>query len=224
MCLKHVRSPDNPTEIRRCGFPRNSASATQSEFRRSVPARSWHMETTVTRQQPTIMETTILICIHLPEYGIRQATTTLWTSYKIVTVDPQKFGITEIRRCRNSGVSDVKSANAACGESIIDTYVTKIESEILYIRNNLSVVFACYKTVWVSHGASPNNSVVRLRLTFQNYTCYQVNYPLWRHRCYPNCTLWRHINASQLDHALSTWTQCLFTSTRKQPPRGLDIL
>ena len=111
------------------------------------------------------METTILICIHLPEYGIRQATTTLWTSYKIVTVDPQKFGITEIRRCRNSGVNDVKSANAACGESTIDTYVTKIESEILYIRNNLSVVFACYKTVWVSHGASPNNSVVRLRLT-----------------------------------------------------------
>ena len=110
------------------------------------------------------METSILICIHLPEYGIRQATTTLWTSYKIFTVDPQKFGITEIRRCRNSGVSDVKSANAACGESTIDTYVTKIESEILYIRNNLSVVFACYKTVWVSHGASPNNSVVWLRL------------------------------------------------------------
>ena len=59
----------------------------------------------------------------------------------------------------------MKSANAACGESIIDTYVTKIESESLYIRNNLSVVFACHKTVCVSHGASPNNSVVRIRLT-----------------------------------------------------------
>ena len=51
--------------------------------------------------------------------------------------------------------------------------------------------------------------------TFQNYTCYQVNYPLWRHRCYPNCMLWRHINASQLDHALSTWTQCLFYINEK---------
>ena len=145
--------------------PSQNFGAVTAEILRSVPARSWHMETTVTRQQPTIMETTILICIHLPEYGIRQATTTLWTSYKIVTVDPQKFGITEIRRCRNSGVSDVKSANAACSESTIDTYVTKIESEILYIRNNLLVVFACHKIVWVSHGTRPNYSAVRLRLT-----------------------------------------------------------
>ena len=173
MSWKHVRSPDNPTEIRRCGFspeilrprPSQNFGAVTAEILRSVPARSWHMETTVTRQQPTIMETTILICIHLPEYGIRQATTTLWTSYKIVTVDPQKFGITEIRRCRNSGVSDVKSASAACGESTIDTDVTKLRSEILYIRNNLLVVFACHKIVWVSHGTRPNYSAVRLRLT-----------------------------------------------------------
>ena len=175
MSWKHVRSPDNPTEIRRCGFspeilrPRPSqnfgAVTMTAEILRSVPERSLLMEFTSIRQQPTIIETTILICIHLPEYGIRQATTTLWTSYKIVTVDPQKFGTTEILRCRNSGVSDVKSANAAYGESTIDTDVTKLRSEILYIRNNLLVVFACHKTVWVSHGASPNNSVVRLRLT-----------------------------------------------------------
>ena len=144
--------------------PSQNFGPVTAEILCSVPARSWHMETTVTRQQPTIMDTNILICIHLPEYGIRQPTTTLWTSYKIVTVYRQKFGITENRRCRNSGVSDVKSTNAACGGSTIDTYVTKIESETLYIRNSLSVVFACHKPVWVSHGVSPNNSVVRLRL------------------------------------------------------------
>ena len=107
---------------------------------------------------------TILTYIYLSEYGIRQATATLLTNYKTVTVDPQKFGITEIWRCRNSGASDVKSANVACGESAINTQVTKIDTEILYIRNNLSVVFACHKTFWVSHGASPKYSVVRLRL------------------------------------------------------------
>ena len=70
----------------------------------------------------------------------------------------------EILRCRNSWVNDVKSANVACGESAIYTQVTKIDTEILYIRNSLSVVFACHKTVWVSHGASPKDSVVWLRL------------------------------------------------------------
>ena len=153
------------------GFPRISASLTQSELRRSDGRNSALGSGAImthgiilTHQQPTIIEMTIFTYIYLSKYGIRHATTTLLTKYKTVTLDPQKFGITEIRRCRNSGVSDVKSANTACGESAIYTQVTKIDTEMLYIRNYLSVVFACHKTVWVSHGASSKDSVVRLRL------------------------------------------------------------
>ena len=175
----------------------------------------------------TIIETTILICIDLPEYGFRQATTTWSINYKIITVDPQKFGITEIRRCRNAGVSDVKSANAACGESTIDTYVTKIESEILFIRNNLLVVFACHKAILVSHGASPNDLVVRLRLIGHYELFIKVERSIItrvnRLTTYCDITVSTQIVYCDVTYA-SLWTQCLFTSMRKQPPRGLDVL